>query len=606
MTKRIALIPAYKPDEKMAALAEELAAEGFAVVIVNDGSGSGYNRLFTAVRRYADVVAHTQNMGKGAALKTGIRYISEHFEAPYVIVTADADGQHTVADICKTAKMSEENPVSLVLGCRAFDKDVPLRSRFGNTVTRHVFRLCSGARVSDTQTGLRAFGSGLSELMLCIDGDRYEYEMNVLMEFAQRRLSMIECPIETVYLDGNRSSHFSTVKDSARIYRGILSYTFGKKRAAAAAETNTERGDGKMKRFAWAAAFSAVLTAFTAYAVLDTFVIEKKLNTDATEMNTSMFAEVEKHEITRSEDNTATDESTDESTKEKKQKPSSDKTEKAADNEEKTENSTRGRIRHSRQGGSTEEGTPTGQTGSVTSDGAKTYNDDNMSITLSEYEQNGTAIYVADVQVTSAEYIKSAFAEDAYGRNITERTSEMAERVGAVLAINGDYYGARERGYVIRNGVVYRESSSGGDLLCLYADGTLRIVSSDEMSADELVDDGVWQAWDFGPALIEDGEIAVTEDDEVGKAMASNPRTAIGMIDSCHYLFVVSDGRTDESEGLSLLELAEFMKSLGAETAYNLDGGGSSTMVFQGEIVNNPTSGGSIKERSVSDMIYLG
>jgi exopolysaccharide biosynthesis protein len=111
----------------------------------------------------------------------------------------------------------------------------------------------------------------------------------------------------------------------------------------------------------------------------------------------------------------------------------------------------------------------------------------------------------------------------------------------------------------------------------------------------------------FGPGLIEEGEITVDENDEVGRAMASNPRTAIGVIDSLHYVFIVSDGRTGESSGLTLMELAEVMKSLGCVTAYNLDGGGSSTMAFMGEVVNSPTTGGSrIKERSVSDIVYIG
>ena len=189
---------------------------------------------------------------------------------------------------------------------------------------------------------------------------------------------------------------------------------------------------------------------------------------------------------------------------------------------------------------------------------------------------------------------------------LTETVSDMADRTDAVLAINGDYYGAQERGYVIRNGVVYRDSADGDDICCLYADGTLEIVSAGEKTAEELVEDGVWQAWSFGPGLVEDGEITVSVNDEVGRAKASNPRTAIGMIDSCHYVFVVSDGRTSESEGLSIYQLAQFMQSLGVRNAYNLDGGGSSTMVFEGEIVNNPTSGNSIKERAVSDMIYIG
>lgn len=362
-----------------------------------------------------------------------------------------------------------------------------------------------------------------------------------------------------------------------------------------------------MKKYLWAAVFSAALTAFTAYAALDTFVLEDKMQTGATEMNTTMFDNVEKKEITRSGSADTADEEDGESSASIDSDQADRDTGKSTEAAPGSSGSGKSRGKHGR---SSDEGASqdaaSKNAGNVTADGAKTYDDENMSITLTEYYENGTKIYVADVQVTSAEYIKSAFAEDAYGKNVTERTSDIAERVDAVLAINGDYYGAREKGIVIRNGIVYRESSSGSDILCLYADGTLKIVSSDDLSADELVSDGVWQAWDFGPALVENGSVSVSEGEEVGKAMASNPRTAIGMIDSCHYLFVVSDGRTDESEGLSLHELAGFMQSLGAETAYNLDGGGSSTMVFQGEIVNNPTTTGSVKERSVSDIIYLG
>ncbi len=137
--------------------------------------------------------------------------------------------------------------------------------------------------------------------------------------------------------------------------------------------------------------------------------------------------------------------------------------------------------------------------------------------------------------------------------------------------------------------------------------GSFEIITEDEISAQELIENGAVQVLSFGPALVENGEIAVSEGEEVGKAMASNPRTAIGIIDDLHYVFVVSDGRTSESEGLSLSQLAEFMSGLGVETAYNLDGGGSSTMYFNGEIINNPTtSGRSIKERSVSDIVYIG
>lgn len=238
----------------------------------------------------------------------------------------------------------------------------------------------------------------------------------------------------------------------------------------------------------------------------------------------------------------------------------------------------------------------------------RSYSDENISITVTEYRENNTTIYVADVQVSSAEYLKTAFAKGSFGKNVTEKTSEIAEDVGAILAINGDYYGAQERGYVIRNGVLYRSYSSGdGEDLVIYKDGSFEVISENSVSAQSLIESGAQQCLSFGPALVVDGETAVSKTEEVGKAKSSNPRTAIGMIDELHYVFVVSDGRTSESEGLSLYQLAEFMQSLGVETAYNLDGGGSSTMVFNGKVINNPTTDGrSIKERSVSDIVYIG
>lgn len=237
--------------------------------------------------------------------------------------------------------------------------------------------------------------------------------------------------------------------------------------------------------------------------------------------------------------------------------------------------------------------------------GSDTVTTDNYTINLNEYYQNDTKIYVADVTLTSAQYLKTAFANNTYGKNVTETTSSMAQSNNAVLAINGDYYGVQESGYVIRNGIVYRDTAKGCDVLCIYANGTMEIVSDRDYTADELVEKGVWQAFTFGPALVENGDVTVGVNTEVGKAKASNPRTAIGLIDANHFVFVVSDGRTSESAGLSLYELATFMQSLGVKTAYNLDGGGSSTMFFNGAVVNNPTTVGSIKERGISDIIYI-
>lgn len=317
-----------------------------------------------------------------------------------------------------------------------------------------------------------------------------------------------------------------------------------------------------MKKHLWAVCFSAALAAFTAYLALDTFVIPKAYGSAASQANTAMFPD---------SDTTASDE------------PSTAALSSAAQTQAESSEA--------------EEEILSTDT---------SYRDGNIAVTLTEYEEYDTKIYVADVTLRSAQYLKTAFAADTYGKNITDTTSSMAQANNAVLAINGDYYGVQERGYVIRNGIVYRDAPKGADVLCIYADGTAEVVSDSDCTADELVSRGVWQAFTFGPALVENGSVAVGVNDEVGKAMASNPRTAIGWIDVNHFVFVVSDGRTAESSGLSLYELAQFMQGLGVTTAYNLDGGGSSTMVFNGQVVNNPTSGRSIKERGVSDIVYIG
>ena len=235
------------------------------------------------------------------------------------------------------------------------------------------------------------------------------------------------------------------------------------------------------------------------------------------------------------------------------------------------------------------------------------YSDSNTSITLKQYRAYDSEIYVADVTVSDVSVLKTALANNTYGRNITDTTSNMAKENNAVLAINGDYYGARQAGYVIRNGNLYRNTSGDRDALVITKTGEFEFVSENETTAEALLQSGAYQVLSFGPVLLEDSEISVGENDEVGMAMASNPRTAIGYLGNNHYVFVVSDGRTSESAGLSLYELATFMKELGVVDAYNLDGGGSSTMVFKGEIINNPTTNGhSNQERSVSDIVYIG
>lgn len=237
------------------------------------------------------------------------------------------------------------------------------------------------------------------------------------------------------------------------------------------------------------------------------------------------------------------------------------------------------------------------------------YQSDNISITLTTQRIQDTQVYIADVQLKDASLLRAGLADGAFGRNVGEATSVIAEEVGAILAINGDYYGFRDESFVMRNGYLYRDtarSGYGNDDLVIYEDGTFAIVDEANSDAQALADEGAVQIFSFGPGLVEDGEITVNEATEVEQAMRSNPRTAIGMIEPLHYLLVVSDGRTDESEGLTLMEIAQVMQDLGCQTAYNLDGGGSSTMWFMGEVVNVPTDGRSIRERSVSDIVYIG
>ncbi|MBR3124119.1 MAG: phosphodiester glycosidase family protein [Mogibacterium sp.] len=264
-------------------------------------------------------------------------------------------------------------------------------------------------------------------------------------------------------------------------------------------------------------------------------------------------------------------------------------------------------------GSSTGSGSSSSSGSGISSTGTEdSYSDDNISISLSEYTVSGTVVHVAEVKADSAEYLKTAFAQGSYGKNVTASTSDIADSVNAILAINGDYYGAQEKGYVIRNGTLYRSTAvQDREDLVIYKDGSFGIINESEVTAEQLIADGVVQTLSFGPALLENGELSVDSGDEVtGRSMASNPRTAIGIKPDGTYIFMVSDGRTDESEGFSLLQIAEFMKDLGAETAYNLDGGGSSTMVFKGSVINTPTGGGigngSGKERKVSDIVYIG
>ncbi|HYF77694.1 MAG TPA: bifunctional glycosyltransferase family 2/GtrA family protein [Symbiobacteriaceae bacterium] len=225
----VVIIPAYKPEERFLALARELkeTMPGVPVVVIDDGSGGAYQAIFHRLELEPGccVCRHGENRGKGAALKTGLRYASQRFPDHVGYVTADADGQHRPEDIRRVAEALMERPDSLVLGVREFHgSHVPAKSRFGNRMTSRVFKLITGVTCPDTQTGLRGIPKLHAARVLQVQGDRYEYEMNVLVEMAQEKIPFHMVPIRTVYIDGNRTSHFRPFRDSLLIYGRILRF----------------------------------------------------------------------------------------------------------------------------------------------------------------------------------------------------------------------------------------------------------------------------------------------------------------------------------------------------------------------------------------------
>ena len=223
--KLIALIPAYDPNEKLITLVDELCKKKIDIVVVDDGSKETSNYIFKNVSSKAKVLYHEINKGKGRALKTGLEYIKENYQDNYIVVTLDCDGQHTIKDAKKLFEYNKKHPNTLVLGGRKFDKNVPLRSMLGNTITRHIYSLVTGTRIYDTQTGLRSFSNKLIDEMISISGERFEYEINVLLQVAKEKIPIKEITIETIYLDNNSESHFNTIKDSFKIYREILVFS---------------------------------------------------------------------------------------------------------------------------------------------------------------------------------------------------------------------------------------------------------------------------------------------------------------------------------------------------------------------------------------------
>ncbi len=228
--KKAIIIPAYQPDFRLNTLIDELnrASVASTIIVVNDGSRQDCDPIFAQASRQDNVVVltHPINQGKGKALKTALAYCLDHPELT-LFATVDADGQHQTKDIINVLKAASIHPESLVLGSRSFDESqVPLKSKLGNKITRLITGYLIGQKISDTQTGLRAFGRSTMEKFLNVPGDRYEYEMNMLLYCGKLDIPIEEVVIETIYIDDNAASHFNPLLDSIRIYRQILTFAF--------------------------------------------------------------------------------------------------------------------------------------------------------------------------------------------------------------------------------------------------------------------------------------------------------------------------------------------------------------------------------------------
>lgn len=222
--KKIILIPSYEPDDKLVKLINSIDTKEFIVIVVNDGSNENYDKIFDKIKDKVYLISYKKNKGKGYALKEGFKYIKDNYNE-YIVITMDSDGQHKISDAKKLLEYILNHRDTLVIGSRKRNKKIPLRSKFGSEVSSLTYKLVTGINIYDTQSGLRAFSNELMDFIISIDGNRFEYEMNVLMLASKNNIKMKEIEIETIYIDNNKKSHFNPLIDSYKVYKEILKYS---------------------------------------------------------------------------------------------------------------------------------------------------------------------------------------------------------------------------------------------------------------------------------------------------------------------------------------------------------------------------------------------
>lgn len=221
------VIPSLNPDNRFIQLLTRIRQElsTIPILVINDGSNDEFDEFFNIAKSYSEIVLkHDTNLGKGAALKTAMSYILDNYPHIEYMITVDADGQHQVSDIRACIEATDRKSQGLVLGTRDFDKDIPLRSKFGNILTRNILKLTTGIHIDDTQTGLRVIPRSFMFDLLAVKGDRYEFETNMLIAAKKFNVPIIMQPIETIYIDDNSSSHFNVISDSIKIYSVFFKY----------------------------------------------------------------------------------------------------------------------------------------------------------------------------------------------------------------------------------------------------------------------------------------------------------------------------------------------------------------------------------------------
>lgn len=607
--KVTAIIPTLNPSEQIHQVIANCLANGFEkIIVVNDGSSGDKAEIFAKIvkNKKCTVLVHDVNKGKGAALKTAFSYYLENNKEHKGVVTLDDDGQHDIKDIKKVGKCLKKNSKTLILGSRDFTKkNVPFKSKFGNQITSFMFRFLIDIKLEDTQTGLRAIPNQLLETFINVKGERFEYETNMLLECQRQSIEMVEAKIQTIYLEKNQNSHFNPFKDSLRIYRLLMSYAFEKfnqklktKFEPFINKTNKNRFMIQLRK-ATQTGYQFLIRICRIVCVLLSNIMEMLVNLrkkESQDMVQSKTTKTFKHIVS---------------------------------------------IYAIRMGifllsvvmtlfvfawgslaivsyGPSQTARDLFVTSVMETSGVKFL----ASIYFSEEEINSiienNAVVVTN-EITDGETVvinpvenqdiviedvvgdtfigkmmivsdpSRIFVEDVQVYNESgegDLLSEMIARTGAIAGINGgEFYdpggygqGGMPMGVVIKKGVLKNDS---GNSCVIGFDYNHKLIVGN-MSGSDAINLGIQEAVSFGPALIINGERAPI----YGNGGGLNPRTAIGQRSDGAVLMLVIDGRQPNSLGASYKDIADVMQQYGAVNAANLDGGSSSILHYNGEMLN--------------------